>query len=166
MVQRKSPRRRRQDDAETRADLEVERSRPDDFDGAAAHGNLFPVDLQGIDDIALGVPDVAKAIAWYGDVLGFERRHAEVWGDVPAFVVKGATGLAFFLEEEARAGRKSGGGAMLHLAFRADRAGFVRAQEELKERGIKFSFADHEISHSIYFRDLNGLRLEITTYEV
>jgi hypothetical protein len=55
---------------------------------------------------------------------------------------------------------------MLHLAFRTDRAGLVRAQEELRKRKITFRFEDHEIAHSIYFRDLNDLPLEITTYEV
>ena len=55
---------------------------------------------------------------------------------------------------------------MLHLAFRANRAEFVKAQEELKRRKISFRFEDHEIAHSIYFRDLNDLPLEITTYEV
>ena len=55
---------------------------------------------------------------------------------------------------------------MLHLAFRTDREGFVRAQEELEKRKIAFHFEDHGISHSIYFRDLNDLRLEITTYEM
>ena len=55
---------------------------------------------------------------------------------------------------------------MLHLAFRADRAQYENAKDELKKRGIAFHFEDHGIAHSIYFRDLNNLPLEITTYEV
>jgi catechol-2,3-dioxygenase len=55
---------------------------------------------------------------------------------------------------------------MLHLAFRADRKNFLIAQDELKRRGIKSEFQDHEISHSIYFRDPDGHELEITTYEL
>ena len=51
---------------------------------------------------------------------------------------------------------------MLHLAFRADRKNFLSAQEELKGRGIKFEFQDHEISHSIYFRDPDGHQLELS----
>jgi len=54
----------------------------------------------------------------------------------------------------------------LHFAFRADRENFLRAQDELKERAIPFDFQDHEISHSIYFRDLDGHEIEITTYEL
>jgi catechol 2,3-dioxygenase-like lactoylglutathione lyase family enzyme len=41
-----------------------------------------------------------------------------------------------------------------------------RTQRELKKRGIKFEFQDHEIALSIYFRDPDGHQLEITTYEV
>jgi catechol-2,3-dioxygenase len=55
---------------------------------------------------------------------------------------------------------------MLHLALRTDRANFLQAQQELKQRGIKFHFQDHEISQSIYFRDPDGHELEITTYEL
>ena len=55
---------------------------------------------------------------------------------------------------------------MLHLAFRANRENFLAAQEELQRHGITFEFQDHEIAHSIYFRDPDGHQLEITTYEV
>ena len=120
--------------------------------------------LEGIDHVAISVPDMERAIAWYRDVLGLERLHAEVWGDVPAFIGTGSTALALFPEEEGS--KPALAGPMRHLAFRADRAGFLQAQEELKQREITFSFEDHGIAHSIYFRDLNDLRLEITTYEL
>jgi catechol-2,3-dioxygenase len=55
---------------------------------------------------------------------------------------------------------------MPHLAFRADRQNFALAQQELKQRGIAFDFQDHDISHSIYFSDPDGHKLEITTYEI
>jgi catechol-2,3-dioxygenase len=55
---------------------------------------------------------------------------------------------------------------LLHLAFRADRENFLAAQRELEKHGIAFEFQDHEISHSIYFRDPDGHPLEITTYEL
>ena len=55
---------------------------------------------------------------------------------------------------------------MLHLALRADRENFLDAQADLQKRGIKFEFQDHEISHSIYFRNPDGHQIEITTYEL
>jgi hypothetical protein len=68
-----------------------------DFDAAALRDNLFRVmNLEGIDHIALAVPDVARTAAWYVEVLGLERQHEEAWNGVPIFVGKGDTGIAIF----------------------------------------------------------------------
>jgi catechol 2,3-dioxygenase-like lactoylglutathione lyase family enzyme len=124
------------------------------------------MNLEGIDHIALAVPDVERTVAWYSEVLGLERQHEEVWNGVPIFVGKGNTGIALFPRPESPPAASQRTGAMLHLALRASREEFVRAQKELKTRGIQFRFEDHVIAHSIYFRDLNDLPLEITTYEL
>jgi catechol 2,3-dioxygenase-like lactoylglutathione lyase family enzyme len=124
------------------------------------------VEIAQIDHVAIAVADVERSIDWYRDVLGLERRHAE-WGTEPAMVCAGETCVALFALEggfEPPPGR--GSVAMRHLAFRVDRNGFERAQEELAERGIQFDFMDHETAHSIYFADPDGHRLEITTYEI
>jgi catechol 2,3-dioxygenase-like lactoylglutathione lyase family enzyme len=120
------------------------------------------MELEGIDHVAIAVSDVKATIAWYRDVLGLEHLHAGEWNGVPAFIGKGSTALALFPRGKSQTTK---GGAMLHLAFRADRAQFLKAQQELKQRGIGFRFEDHGIAHSIYFNDLNDLPLEITTYE-
>ncbi len=52
--------------------------------------------LDGLDHVALTVRDVARSVAWYQDVLGLERAHEDVWGDIPAFVLTGNSGLALF----------------------------------------------------------------------
>jgi catechol 2,3-dioxygenase-like lactoylglutathione lyase family enzyme len=126
--------------------------------------------VEGIDHVALAVRDVERSIRWYGEVLGLERRYADVWGDVPAFVGAGSTALALFPVRGDRASAKAqperDAIAMLHLAFRVDAEGFRRAKDELTRRGIAWEFQDHEVSHSIYFEDPDGHRLEITTYEV
>ena len=124
-------------------------------------------ELEGIDHVALAVRDVARSAAWYIDVLGFEHRFPGMWDGVPVFVGKGSTALALFpVRAAAPLVRPRGSITMLHLAFRATRAGFVAAQQELTARGIEFTFSDHEVSHSIYFRDPDGHGLEITTYEL
>ena len=135
-------------------------------------------DLEGIDHVALSVHDVERSARWYIEVLGFEQRHDGMWNDVPTFIGKGTTAIALFpsrdnSEPAARSakvdppiGRIRPVANMLHLAFRANRKNFLAAQEELKRRGIKFEFQDHEISRSIYFRDPDGHELEITTYEL
>jgi Lactoylglutathione lyase and related lyases len=126
------------------------------------------MELEGIDHVALGVRDIEKSARWYIEVLGFERLHKDMWNGVPTFIGKGNTGLALF---PASPDAKSISSTprdirMLHLAFRANRKNFLAAQHQLKKRGIKFEFQEHEISHSIYFRDPDGHELEITTYDL
>ena len=125
-------------------------------------------ELEGIDHVALSARDVERSAQWYIDVLGFERLHQGMWNGVPTFIGKGTIAIALFPARN-RDSKTAAGAAkidMLHLAFRANRKNFLTAQEELKRRGIKFHFQDHEISHSIYFRDPDGHELEITTYEL
>lgn len=124
--------------------------------------------LEGIDHVALAVRDVEQSANWYGDVLGFERRYDEMWNGIPTFIAKGNTAIALFplRKNDSKSASRTGRIGMLHLAFRTDRKNFLSAQEELKGRGIRFEFQDHEISHSIYFRDPDGNQLEITTYQV
>ena len=131
------------------------------------------MDLEGIDHVAMSVRDVERSAQWYIDVLGFERRFSEMWDGVPIFVGKGTTAIALFpvgSNERPTASAKEAsaheGVRMHHLALRANRKNFLAAQEELKQRGIQFEFQDHEISHSIYFSDPDGHKLEITTYDL
>jgi len=125
-------------------------------------------ELEGIDHVAIAVRDVEEAANWFIEVLGFQRRYQGMWDGVPVFVAQGNTALALFpIKDNAQkqpSTHKTSG--MLHLALRADHKNFVAAQRDLKNRGIPFHFQDHEISHSIYFRDPNGIELEITTYDL
>jgi catechol 2,3-dioxygenase-like lactoylglutathione lyase family enzyme len=128
-------------------------------------------ELEGIDHVALAVPDVEQSAGWFIDVLGFERLYPGMWNGVPVFIGKGTTAIALFPQRDEQESASLPQGQaneayMLHLAMRADRKNFLAAQGELKNRGIKFEFQDHQISHSIYFRNPDGLRLEITTYEL
>ena len=123
------------------------------------------MDLEGIDHVAMSVRDVEKAAQWYIDVLGFKRLFDGMWDGVPVFIGKGTTALALFPVRDRSEATAPSDIRILHLAMRANRKNFLAAQEELKRRGIKFEFQDHEIAHSIYFRDPDGHQLEITTYE-
>jgi len=126
------------------------------------------MELDGIDHVAVGVRDIERSAKWYIEVLGFERLHEDMWNGVPTFIGKGNTGIALFPASPNAQSTESTHRdiRMLHLAFRADRENFLAAQRELEKRDIKFEFQDHEISHSIYFRDPDGHQLEITTYDL
>ena len=124
--------------------------------------------LDGLDHVALTVRDVARSATWYQDVLGLERAHEDVWGDIPTFVVSGNSGLALFPVEGSDPKPPPGSDTIMirHVAFRASRTNFEEAQEELRRRNIKFECQDHVIAHSIYFHDPDGHEIEITTYEL
>lgn len=133
-------------------------------------------DLHSLDHIALACRDVAASAAWYADVLGLKRVHANVWGDVPTMMSAGNDTMVALFPVRPAPGSEPGnepkprpGGdtlAMRHFAFRTDRPGFEQAQTHLRDKGIEFRFEDHDIAHSIYFHDPDGHKVEITTYDL
>ena len=127
---------------------------------------MFEIDA--LDHVALSVRDVPRSAEWYAEVLGFKRLHEDKWNGIPVFVGNAAAAVALFpaSEEIGLASADRTAVRTLHFAFRTDRENFSRAQDELKKRAIQFEFQDHDISHSIYFRDPDGHKIEITTYEL
>jgi catechol 2,3-dioxygenase-like lactoylglutathione lyase family enzyme len=125
--------------------------------------------IRQIDHVALNVKDLDRSIAWYRDILGLERRHEAVWGRMPAMMYAGETGVALFpatTQSTNPAPERRNSTIMRHLAFQVDRQNFLRAQAELRGRGISFTFEDHQIAHSIYLNDPDGYEIELTTYEL
>jgi catechol 2,3-dioxygenase-like lactoylglutathione lyase family enzyme len=125
-------------------------------------------ELQRIDHVALTVSNTESSVRWYKEVLGLEEYFPGAWGGVPVMIGKGGTCLALFrssVDKPANVNVRENA-VMRHLAFRADRKNFEQAQIDLAGKGIKFEFQDHEISHSIYFNDPDGHKIEITTYEL
>lgn len=123
--------------------------------------------IEALDHVALAVRDIERSAQWYADVLGFSREHEGMWNGIPIFIGNGAAALALFPARDKTRSLSHDRAAVrtLHFAFRTDRENFQRAQDELKKRAIPFDFQDHEISHSIYFRDPDGHKIEITTYQ-
>jgi catechol 2,3-dioxygenase-like lactoylglutathione lyase family enzyme len=124
--------------------------------------------IEALDHVALSVRDLERSARWYADVLGFKREHEGMWDGVPIFVGNGDAAIALFPvhEKGGLTSRDRAAVRTLHFAFRADRENFLCAQDELKKRAIPFDFQNHEISHSIYFRDPDGHQIEITTYQL
>src|SRR3954452_8548742 len=118
--------------------------------------------VQGLDHVALAVADQRASESWYRGVLGLGREYSAEWGDTPVALMAHGSGLALFKSPP----DDNQGIRLRHIAFRVDRENFDLAQADLDGRGIAFELQDHGVSHSIYFRDPDGLELELTTYEV
>ena len=123
--------------------------------------------LQHLDHIAITVSDLQRSKEWYCDVLGMVHEFPGLWEGVPVMLSLGATFIALFpAQNGAMAVTPLPPIRVAHFAFRADYPNFEAAQQSLTAKGIAFQFQDHDISHSIYFSDPDGHRLEITTYDL
>ena len=95
---------------------------------------------QQIDHVAITVAELERSIAWYGDVLGLERRFQDEWGDVPTMMCAGETCVALFVSE--RPGEGPVGPhqtpSLHHVAFRVDRQNFEAARQRFSDLGIEF----------------------------
>ena len=122
----------------------------------------MPFAVTAIDHVEVFVRDIDAAARWYADVLGL--REVGRWEPEPVMIAAGSTKLALFrADNDSTAGEN--GRSWHRVAWSTDRTGFAEAQKHLAARKIPFRGPiDHGSSHSIYFEDPDGHRLEITTY--
>lgn len=127
-----------------------------------------PPRIDGIDHVALGVPDRQSAADWYEEVLGMTpREEYELWADRGGPLVISGTdhgsSIALFGTETEDPGP-------LHLAFGVDGSTFLEFIASLSERQDvavdgPADVVDHDLSLSVYFTDPFGHDLEVTTYD-
>lgn len=122
--------------------------------------------FEAIDHVALLVRDMQRAIQWYQDVLGMERRYQDVWTGKrdPVVMAIGSVQLALFLP--AGEGFVPVHDLNEHFALRVDHANFELTRHMLEDRTIPFKLWDHKICLSLYFFDPDGNQIEVTTYEL
>jgi catechol-2,3-dioxygenase len=122
--------------------------------------------IESIDHVALIVQNVERAMKWYQDVLGMERRYQDVWTGKrdPVVMASGNVQVALFLPDGE--GNIRAKDPYEHFAVRVDHANFEQARQELTERGITFRLRDHKICLSLYFSDIDGNEIEVTTFEL
>lgn len=124
--------------------------------------------VDGIDHVALTVPDRYEAAQWYSDVLGLDvLEEYEMWADRGGPLVVssdgGRTMLALFDGSSGEPGPR-------HLAFRTDGTGFIDFVDRLDgiddvDAAGREDVVDHDLSFSVYFSDPYGHRFEVTTYD-
>lgn len=116
--------------------------------------------LCGVDHCHLNVDDLAKAVIWYEQVLGFTV--------VPelAFWDEGKGPLT--IEDSAKTARLAlfeGEGRSKGIAFSASGEQFLAWLDHFKSCEIKTIVADHQVTFSMYFKDLSGNSHEITSHD-
>jgi catechol-2,3-dioxygenase len=122
--------------------------------------------LEQIDHVALRCASLEATKDWYVNTLGFEHVFPGHGSGVPIILRLGSTFITLFPQKGDEQAPPSNG-RIWHLALRAPTySDFRLAQAELQSRGVSFQFQNHEVSHSIYFSDPDGLLREITTYDV
>ena len=129
--------------------------------------------IDAVDHIELYVKDQTKSVKWYDKIFGFKViKELEFWSeneDGPLFVGNKENSIKLALFK----GTRTNNGSIRRIAFRISGTGFLLFLDCLKDFPI-FSFGkkitkdnvvDHEISYSIYFNDLDGNKLELTSYD-
>lgn len=124
-----------------------------------------------LDHVALPIRDVAASHRFYSDVLGFSLVSAQEggdWGGYPWLMMIFSAGdarqialiafrnrpppLADGLPDDVR-----------HYAFATDsKRDLLAWKQRLEKKGVAFWEEDHGPQHSLYFKDPNGIVLEIT----
>ena len=111
---------------------------------AAVAEEAVAVELEALDHVGLVVSDVARSVRWYREVLGLRRAHEDAWGDFPAVLEAGGSGVALFPSRDGRPVPVDD--PMRHVGFRTSRRGLEVAKAELRARGIEFSEGDYGIA--------------------
>jgi glyoxylase I family protein len=122
---------------------------------------------RGIHHAALICSDVEQTIAFYQDLLGFPLVELVENRDYPGsshffFDLGNQTLLGFFdfpglgLEPGVEAI-----GGVQHIAISAPRDRWEAARERLDAAGVKYAGPDRGIEESMYFKDPDGIQIEL-----
>ena len=114
--------------------------------------------LNKIDHVHIYVTNRDAAEKWYSDILGLSRiTELEDWavGSGPLTIGNDDVHLALFT------GSKSNSNV---VAFAVELEQFSMVQQHLDENNVKYTFADHDMSVSVYFKDPYDNSYEITAY--
>lgn len=131
--------------------------------------------VDGLDHVHIEVRDRHIAAAWYNRVLGLVP-HPKLadWAEDPKgplilATMSGQAALSLFMRECAPPSRDA------TIAFRVSGKAFLEFANRLTELRLSHvtgapltrdHLVDHKLSWSIYFKDLDENRLELTTYDV
>jgi len=126
----------------------------------------FEIDY--LDHVAIRVIDVEKSVEWYTKVLGLKKYQVPEWGAFPIFLLAKRSGIALFPAnpEDPEIDTSSKNVKLDHFAFHVSNKNFAKARKKYEALKIDYTFSDHHYFHSIYTRDPDGHKVELTTLVV
>lgn len=125
-------------------------------------------DINFLDHVAIRVKNMEASIQWYQEVLGLNMYKLKEWGEFPVFMLAGKSGIAIFPADLAddMINQRSRYVIIDHFAFNVSNKDFLRAQDYFNKINQDFDFQDHHYFHSIYLRDPDNHKVELTTIMV
>ena len=118
--------------------------------------------LSGIDHFHLYVADKKKSFEWYQSILGFTVYEPfKFWDDDkgPLTIEDSSRTIHLALFTKTDQPPSSS------IAFKATGKEFIKWKEHLVSKGLNLRVADHTITWSMYFKDIDDNVFEITTYD-
>jgi Lactoylglutathione lyase and related lyases len=135
--------------------------------------NLRKIQTQGVHHITITGADQQSTIDFWEGVLGmpfvFDQPNLDRPEEGHLYFDPGDGRLiTVFTNEERKPGRNridQGPGSLHHLAFNVSKVTFDQIIERLEARGVKHSdVKDRGFMDSIYFREPNGMLIELASY--
>ena len=119
--------------------------------------------LQSIDHVHIYVKSHSRALAWYQDVMGFViNERLKFWSEDangPLFIEHPSSKMQLALVESSAATVNAS------IAFGVNGEQFMQWYQYLKSNKMLNYCNDHQVTWSLYFKDLDGNGLEITSHQ-
>src|SRR5919204_5735755 len=122
---------------------------------------------RGVHHMALICSDIERTIEFYQDVLGFPlielMENRDYKGSTHLFFDIGNNNLLAFFDFPGL-GLQPGVesiGSVQHIAISTDADNLERIKARLEERGIPYLGPDRGVTTSIYFKDPDGIQIEL-----
>ena len=113
-----------------------------------------------IDHVHLYVNNLEAAEVWYKEVLGFVRDESLFFWFTqggPLVLKNNEAALSLFERLHQSPGHT--------VAFSVKPCYFSELMKTLSSHSVSFTVSDHQVSMSVYFEDIAGNKIEMTSYE-
>lgn len=124
--------------------------------------------VQGVDHVAVRVKNLDLAMDFYTRILGLAITQREYSKPGIEFFLDCGSSLIALIQGDSQGKEHPFDGKGMgadHVSFRVNPQDFDYAVEELKQKGVEVLFSKkREKSWSVYFRDPDGNKLEITAW--